>query len=1031
MSSCGLNVLAEVEQKDIDDVAVTEVEDEKEASSLEATVTATVAAGMDYSRVRVTGTYDGDGKAAGVDVGRKAIMLVVDASGSMSGSRMRAVRAAVEPFLRATLETPGTEVHVVKFTHRSEILGRATSQHEIRSIMRKLEPSGGTSFQEAARQMAVLGDQIIAQSPETQIAVLICSDGDVSKADAQNAHEIWKRFVRSYTSGGREVPYCDCIGVSRSHDADVLAGFIQGDENGNYTRAEGSVETKAAFERSMEALAGRRATRLPLALPFPVVAKHYGIEKGADGRLENPDSILVVNGEFAFDAWVPADKLQGEGMAVLVDNRPFPVDVRHQDYAGSMKTLLDYEEARVKDMLRALRETKEDKLLHPLAKKIDADAAAVQKIQLLSPEAIKIREKLATMMGELTPDERQERCALMTRLAGMKTNPSREMRKRRGALIQLCANVRQLCRDVIGGTKLLEIRQHILDLHFKAKHAKYAERLVLSDADLDRREARYQRIQKPDPAQLQDLSDDSSSGCFLSTLSLREIAADADSLWICGRVDREAGGGIALTRPECTEIAYISPFLVSGSYFQMALDVAPEGFVDGARELVNARLFPVYGNEVHFECTRPYLDEVLAHTASGRTDVRVPDKGLLFAVVGRLAQDATRSESAYHMLGLALGSLERLVDNDLTYPLDGVFQPDLAAQKIKLREFSKRRLERYLQDPAARRNALVGNTFILTADALLASRALSGNLDFWLGIALQQLRSAVAGCAENPGREIQGGRVLQCILRGAEDEDEQEADIYYGSAPFAGWSAARFEVPEGVDYVDPTDIGEGPGAENAFDAAACKHSMMTMCQQVLARLNWEPLIRMAYFFKAHDGLARGAEGDGSGAAGAAAFKCKPFENNFDAFVDAIGGEEAISGATVRALCGFAVEHYHKGQYKAHAAELEKLVEEPCDVLEKLHVQVMDRLRSEWQKRAIEMLRAGANKERFASVLQKIQQLYPDGGNLSQIFTAVKASCGVRSNVSSPEFLGIRWLKFLRKQGIVENAYMNDVGFKFS
>ena len=90
------------------------------------------------------------------------------------------------------------------------------------------------------------------------------------------------------------------------------------------------------------------------------------------------------------------------------------------------------------------------------------------------------------------------------------------------------------------------------DLHFKKKHQKSVNRLVLSEEQLAKRQQMYDDIEAPKAAACSEITDALGSGCFLSTLSRRECVVDAEPLWIYGRVDRS--GGAQVSNPELINI---------------------------------------------------------------------------------------------------------------------------------------------------------------------------------------------------------------------------------------------------------------------------------------------------------------------------------------------------------------------------------------------------------------------------------------------------------------------------------------------
>ena len=63
----------------------------------------------------------------------------------------------------------------------------------------------------------------------------MCSDGEVAKDNAQKAHQHWKNWVnQDYVDTHSIVPYVSTVGISSSHDADILDGFVCNDKSGNY-----------------------------------------------------------------------------------------------------------------------------------------------------------------------------------------------------------------------------------------------------------------------------------------------------------------------------------------------------------------------------------------------------------------------------------------------------------------------------------------------------------------------------------------------------------------------------------------------------------------------------------------------------------------------------------------------------------------------------------------------------------------------------------------------------------------------------
>ena len=95
-----------------------------------------------------------------------------------------------------------------------------------------------------------------------QLTVIMCSDGEVGKDNARKGHCHWKEFVTSkYLKVHSIAPYVETIGISSSHDADVLSGFIVNDDCGNYVRCTDSTAIREAFENAQNEAMGRTSTK--------------------------------------------------------------------------------------------------------------------------------------------------------------------------------------------------------------------------------------------------------------------------------------------------------------------------------------------------------------------------------------------------------------------------------------------------------------------------------------------------------------------------------------------------------------------------------------------------------------------------------------------------------------------------------------------------------------------------------------------------------------------------------------------------
>ena len=83
------------------------------------------------------------------------------------------------------------------------------------------------------------------------MTLILCSDGEVNKENAKQAHSHWHEFVNtSYLKIHSTVPYVETIGISSDHDADILDGFIVNDAVGNYCNCIQHEQVSEAFERA-------------------------------------------------------------------------------------------------------------------------------------------------------------------------------------------------------------------------------------------------------------------------------------------------------------------------------------------------------------------------------------------------------------------------------------------------------------------------------------------------------------------------------------------------------------------------------------------------------------------------------------------------------------------------------------------------------------------------------------------------------------------------------------------------------------
>jgi hypothetical protein len=444
--------------------------------------------------------------------------------------------------------------------------------------------------------------------------------------------------------------------------------------------------------------------------------------------------------------------------------------------------------------------------------------------------------------------------------------------------------VKALVRDImVGQVRMQEIRQHILDLHFKKKHKKNVSRLVLSDEQLAARQQMYDDIVAPKEEDCMEITDGIGSGCFLSTLSKRECVVDAEPLWICGRVDRS--GGAQVSNPELIKIEYVSSDLVSDSYFRMAVEAAAGGsidihgggkdaqnqnanvsFCDSSRQRVNCRIFPIYCNQAHFRVSKQYFDEAVAHTLSGRVDLRAADFNLPSAVIGNMiCRQRLSQHSVRRLLFDVVPSMRIFLENHTTFPFDlraHNRQGDRSRSKRPLAERRRCRLVEYLKTFKARTTAWVS-----TANALYADRIMNLDLkidhEFYLSILVQRMRAMFSGqipkdCGHTEQRkvELNHQQILRVLVCGAgcslddnkESADESEmadgSEMVFDRTRFETHFSTPIEVPK----VEPLELDGNDEKALAQWASTVTPSMKRMVEAVVSRIDIRDMLQSKAFF---------------------------------------------------------------------------------------------------------------------------------------------------------------------------------------
>ena len=531
-----------------------------------------------------------------------------------------------------------------------------------------------------------------------------------------------------------------------------------------------------------------------------------------------------------------------------------------------------------------MRNITDPQQLKQKAKEIEQElnGELIQKFALLigePPEKLQMQQQIKALLIAGDDEKEQDVKELIARRAALMKEYKKMSKiwKKRKAIVmpfqQTLSGLKSLVREImVGQVRMQEIRQHILDLHFKKTHQKRANRLALSDEQLAKRQQMYDDIEAPEERECMDITDEMGSGCFLSTMTRRECVGDAEPLWICGRVDRS--GGAQVSNPELIKIQYISPDLVSDSYFRMAIESAAGGdvdahgdnqnvnvsFWDSSRQQVNCRLFPVYCNLTHFKVSSPYFEEAAAHTLSGRVDIRAADWNLPSAVMGNMICRHRLSEhNVRRLLFDMLPSMKILLENTNVHPFSlSTYdrEADLSQPKAPLSGRRRCRLIEYLKTFRARTSAWVTTADVLYADRLI-NMDLKVDYEFYLSILMQRMRAMFAAQIQN--FNISAGqnhqqllRVLLCGTGGIYDdgddgkEDEVGDGLVFDAKRACGFQqyGSLIEAPE----IEPLQMSDDGTPSNIFDPNEVKPSMKRMVEAIVSGVNIRDMLQSKAFF---------------------------------------------------------------------------------------------------------------------------------------------------------------------------------------
>ena len=218
---------------------------------------------------------------------------------------MNMVRDVMKPFVQEICEDVNTVIEVVLFNRHTERFSIPRNRESAgRLITDRVNARGGTDFHEASKGMVSAASRLLRQHPAHQLTVIMCSDGEVRKDNAERGHAHWKQFVNSqYLAVHRIAPNVETIGISSEHDADILNGFIVNDDCGNYVRCADSAAIRQAFENAQNTTMVRtKMTKISIEFTMLV---HNGTQIQENGSKQF--DVIAVGDAFSATFWVDVD----------------------------------------------------------------------------------------------------------------------------------------------------------------------------------------------------------------------------------------------------------------------------------------------------------------------------------------------------------------------------------------------------------------------------------------------------------------------------------------------------------------------------------------------------------------------------------------------------------------------------------------------------------------------------------------------------------------------------------------------------
>ena len=103
---------------------------------------------------------------------KRALIFVIDCSGSMGGGRMTNVRDAIIPFVTEICENENTMIKLVKFCHEARIIDIPNKSDDARTLLeRELQASGGTDFHIASKKLVECARDVLTRFSTYQVRI--------------------------------------------------------------------------------------------------------------------------------------------------------------------------------------------------------------------------------------------------------------------------------------------------------------------------------------------------------------------------------------------------------------------------------------------------------------------------------------------------------------------------------------------------------------------------------------------------------------------------------------------------------------------------------------------------------------------------------------------------------------------------------------------------------------------------------------------------------------------------------------------